>query len=329
MSRRALTLLVTAFGVLLLAWQIDKTGLANIADGVRRMGVAGLASILAVSLARLLLRSTAWVVLMRDDARVPVRRALAATIAGDAMGNLTPLSLVVSEPAKAMLVRAHMAPPRALAALAAENFFYSLSVAVSVLAGIVMLFSAFPVPEPLRSASLVLVGLMGAVLAGALWLIWKRPAVVSSVLGRFSGLAGSKAPAFERLLTKIRTLETSSYEFVRARPGRLVAVVVCESGFHLFSISETWIMLHFLGYTGLLSLALAVVLDTVQRVINVVFRVVPLKIGVDELGSGLVSAALGYGSALGVTLGVIRKIRLLFWSLIGLAVIGGSRSVVE
>ncbi|TAK18547.1 MAG: hypothetical protein EPO35_01375 [Acidobacteria bacterium] len=319
MSRRALTLLVTALGVLLLAWQIEKIGLAAIADGVRRMGITGLALILAVSLLRQLLRSAAWVILMRDDARVPISRALAATIAGDAVGNLTPLSLVVSEPAKAMLVRAHMPPQRALAALAAENFFYSLSVAITVLAGVVVLFVAFPVPEALRTASLVLVGLMAAVLVGALWLIWKEPALVSSTLSRFTGFAGAKAPAYEKFVDKIRELETSSYAFVRSKPGRLAGVVLCEAAFHVLSVAETWITLYFLGIT---SLALAFVLDTVQRVINVVFRVVPLKIGVDEVGSGLTSAALGYGSALGVTMGVIRKIRVLFWALVGLLLVG-------
>ncbi len=321
MSRRALTLLVTALGLLLLAWQIDRIGLAAITDGIRRIGVTGLAVILGVSVLRQLVRSAAWVILMSGDGRsprVPLRRALAATIAGDAVGNLTPLSLVVSEPAKAMLVRAHVTPQRALAALAAENFFYSLSVALAVLAGVAVLFLKFPVPDALRTASLMLVAAMAAVLIGGLWLIWKEPALVSSTLARFTRFAGAKAPAYTRFVEKIRTLETSSYAFVRAKPGRLAGVVLCEAAFHVLSVAETWFTLYFLGIT---SLPLAIVLDTVQRMINVIFRVVPLKIGVDETFSGLMSRALGYGSALGVTMGVIRKIRVLFWSLVGLVLL--------
>jgi hypothetical protein len=330
MSRRALTILLTALGVLLLAAQVASVGLDAITDGIRRMGVAGLALILIVSVVRQLLRSAAWVLLMRDDARVPLGRALAATIAGDAVGNLTPLSLAASEPAKAMLVGAHMPPPRALAALAAENFFYSVSVAIAVLGGVAVLFVAFPqVPEPLRTASLVLVAMMAGVLIAALWLIAKQPALVSSMLARFTGLAGAKAPAYTRFIDKIRTLETSSYAFVRAKPGRLAGVVLCETSFHLFSVAETWITLGFLGYASGLtyaSLALAFVLDTVQRVINVVFRIVPLKLGVDEVGSGFTTAALDLGATLGVQMSVIRKIRVLFWAVIGLAILGVSRS---
>lgn len=318
MSRRALTLLVTALGLLLLAWQIHSTGLDAITDGVRRMGVTGLLSILALSGLRLLLRSTAWIILMQDAARVPLGQAFAAMIAGDAIGNLTPLSLAVSEPAKAVFVRTHIPPQRALAALAAENFFYSLSVALAVLAGVAVLFLKFTFPDWLRTASLILVPAMAAVVIGGLWLIWKEPALVSSTLARFTRLAGTKAPAYEKFVEKIRTLETSSYGFVRAQPGRLVGVVLCESAFHVISVAETWVTLAFLGYR---SIALAIVLDTVQRMINVIFRVVPLKIGVDETLSGLMTNALGFGSALGVTMGVIRKIRVLFWSMVGLVLL--------
>jgi hypothetical protein len=328
MSRRALTLLVTALGVLLLAWQVRSIGVAAIVDGIRRIGVTGLIAILAIGLTRQLLRSAAWVILMKDDAgkNVPLSRALAATIAGDAVGNLTPLSLAVSEPAKAIFVGTHMPPQRALAALAAENFFYSISVALAVLLGVAVLFLEFPVPDALRTASLLLVAAMAAVLIGGLWLIWKKPALLSSTLARFTRFAGTKVTAYETFIGKIRALETSSYAFVRARPARLAGVVACEAVFHVLSVAEAWVTLCLL--TGGLPIdayphpiALAIVLDSVQRMVNVIFRVVPLKIGVDEVGSGLVTAALGYGSALGVTMGVIRKIRVLFWSLVGLVLL--------
>ncbi len=321
MSRRVITLIATALGLALLAWQIDKIGVAAILDGLRRLGPTGLALILGASLVRQVLRALAWTILM--DASIPLASALAATISGDAIGNLTPLSLLVSEPAKAMYVRAHIPPPRALAALAAENFFYSLSVAVAVLLGVAVLFLAFPVPDWMQTASLVLVTGMAAVLVAALWLIAKEPAVVSSTLSRILRIGGAKAPPYVRIIDKIRELEVSSYGFVRSRPGRLLAVVGCEVGFHIFSVLETWITLVFLGFH---SLALAFVLDTVQRVINVVFRVVPLKIGVDEVGSGLTSAALGFGSPLGVTMGVIRKIRVLIWAGTGLLILLGQRA---
>lgn len=321
MSRRVVTLIATAIGLALLAAAIKKTGLDEIVDGLRRIGVPGMALILGASLVRQVARAQAWTLLMSGDGSTsapPLSSALAATIGGDAIGNLTPLSLIVSEPAKAMYVSAHVPAPRALAALAAENFFYSLSVAIAVLFGVAVLFVAFPaVPEELRTLSLVIVAGMTAVLVGALWLIAKEPALVSATLGRFVS---------PRILGKIRDLETSSYALVRAHPARLAGVIACEVTFHVFSIAETWITLVFLGIH---SLPLAIVLDTVQRVINVIFRVVPLKIGVDEVGSGFITEALNFGHPLGVTMAVIRKVRVLAWASVGLLILSAHKGEVR
>lgn len=238
MSRRLVTLIATSVGVALLVLQVRSSGgVGEIIDGLHRLGPAGLSLILGASLLRQVFRTLAWILLM--DARVPFSTALAATMSGDAIGNLTPLSLLASEPAKALFVRAHIPAPRALAALAAENFFYSLSVAVAVLIGVAVLFLEFTnVPVELRTLSLILVGGMVAVLIAGLWLIAKEPALVSATLGRF-------VPA--RFVQKIRELEESSYGFVRSRPGRLAAVLACEAGFHVFSVAETWITLVFLN----------------------------------------------------------------------------------
>ena len=42
-----------------------------------------------------------------------------------------------------------------------------------------------------------------------------------------------------------------------------------------------------------------------------------MRVGVDEAGAALVAAAIGFGAAVGVTLGVVRKARLLFWTAVG------------
>ena len=49
---------------------------------------------------------------------------------GDALGDITPFGLAASEPGQAFYIGRHLNRRRAFAALAAENFFYSVSVAV-------------------------------------------------------------------------------------------------------------------------------------------------------------------------------------------------------
>jgi len=45
---------------------------------------------------------------------------------------------------------------------------------------------------------------------------------------------------------------------------------------------------------------------------------VPLRLGVDEAGTALVTRALGLGTATGVTLALVRKARVLVWVVCGL-----------
>ena len=51
------------------------------------------------------------------------------------------------------------------------------------------------------------------------------------------------------------------------------------------------------------------------------FRFVPMRVGVDESGTGRVAELLGLATHTGVVLALVRKARVLFWAAIGVAVI--------
>jgi hypothetical protein len=48
-----------------------------------------------------------------------------------------------------------------------------------------------------------------------------------------------------------------------------------------------------------------------------VFKIVPMQVGVNETGTSWTTAVLGLGSASGVTLGLVRKVRMICWTLVG------------
>ncbi len=92
-------------------------------------------------------------------------------------------------------------------------------------------------------------------------------------------------------------------------------------------MAEVYVVLSFISdgaQTGVGPGALlltAFVLESVNRIINVVFKIVPLRMGVDEAGSGLITDALRLGKASGVTLAIIRKARIIFWTAVGVALL--------
>jgi hypothetical protein len=333
-----LTGIVTALvGLALLGWLVAHVGVDEVVAGLRQVG-PGFVVILALALARQAARARAWTLLLAGPGgRIPLLRAMAATISGDAVGNVTPLSLLVSEPAKAMYLSADAKRPRgsfpdetltaghALAALAAENFFYSLSVAIMIVLGMIALLAAFPVSGVLRWVSLgSLAGMLG-IIGAAMWLVWREPSVVGATIARLPWLAGRSArmvairTRLVDVVARVRRFEIKTYAFVRESRSRLGGVILCEVLFHVASVAENFVTLWLL--TGSTSLLVAFIFDSFQRVVNVAFRVVPLKLGVDEAGAALVAHALGLGSAAGVTLALVRKARVLTWTLVGLGLL--------
>lgn len=310
--------LLAAAGVALLVWQVRLVGMNHIADGFRAVGWQGFVAILLLSLFRFTARSLAWITLMTRPARsepreVPLRSAVAATISGDALGNLSFLSLLVSEPAKAFYVTRHAPAGEAFAALTAENFFYSVSVAAVILGGTITLLATFVLPDAFRFMVWVALAVMGGVLATAIWLAHKRPALTvwtrKALRGRLTNL-----------MDKLQNLETQTYSALSASRARLGTVLVCEVAFHAASVTEAWLTLTLLQ--GSASLFNAFLLDTVNRLINVIFRAVPMRVGVDEVTTSGFAEMLGLGSPSGLTLALVRKARMLFWAGVGLALLG-------
>ena len=66
---------------------------------------------------------------------------------------------------------------------------------------------------------------------------------------------------------------------------------------------------------------MAIVLGTVERLIMIAFKFVPLRLGVDHAGSGSIAEVLGIGSPVGVTIATVRTARNLFWAAVGLAML--------
>jgi hypothetical protein len=311
--------LASALGGLgLFAVTLHQTGVDPVVEGIRRVGL-WFPVVLVLAGGRFWLRARAWVLCTDDPASLPAGDAFRAMVAGDALGNLTPLGLLASEPAKAALVRHHGSLMSALSSIAVENLLYSLSVAIVIVAGTIALLFTFDVPRALLAASLVAAGGV-AVLVGASALLLRRGwKVATPVLDWLDRRRLVPRPIRTRL-EKLRDLEDSVYGFTARHPGRLPKVLALDAGFHVLAIAEVWVVLGLLTGTvpGLLA---AFVLEAVNRAITVAFKFVPLRLGVDEVGTELLTRTLGLPPGVGVTMAIVRKARVLSWCAVGVALL--------
>jgi hypothetical protein len=62
-------------------------------------------------------------------------------------------------------------------------------------------------------------------------------------------------------------------------------------------------------------------LESVSRLISIVFKLVPFVIGIDEAGAQYITDTLAIGAGIGVMLAIIRKGRILFWTGVGILLI--------
>jgi len=306
LRQHSISIIAAVGGAALFAVAVQRAGTAEIVDGVRRVGW-GLVAILALAGLRFLIRAECWRLCLPPETHFPLTRALAAFLAGDAVGSVTPLGLLASEPTKVVLTRHHLAPGESVASLAVENLVYAGSVSAMIGLGLVALAASVPLP---RAWLAVVLLALAALCAGAV-------IVVRALRGSWDPRRGAR-PRWRERLAVIR-------EQVRRFSGRyahrLWAVFALDAGFHALAVIEVFLTLRWLLGDRSPTLVQAIVFEALNRIITVVFKFVPFRVGVDEASAGALAPMLAINPAAGVALAVVRKVRNLFWAAIGLALV--------
>jgi len=307
LRRHHLIAIVAAlFGAALFTYAVRRAGVAEIVEAIRRVGY-GLLLVLALAGLRFLIRAECWRWCLAPGTTFPLRRAFAAFLAGDAVGNITPLGLLASEPAKVFLTRHHLATREAAASLAVENLVYAASVLAMVGIGLVVL--ALNVPMP------------GAWKAGV-WLALVAMSAGSGIaLRAMRGTWDSSRGERPRWRERLASLRVEVLRLSGGNPRRLWRVFGLDLVFHALAVIEVYVTLQWLLADRSPTLVQSIVFEALNRVITAVFKFVPFRVGIDEASAGALAPILAVTPAAGVALAVVRKVRNLSWAAIGLVLV--------
>jgi hypothetical protein len=316
---RPLGLVFALLGVLLFAYYVWRADPRAIWQNMLDLG-AGFLLVLLVSSARPLVRAAAWTRCFEAPYRVRLRDALRAYLAGDALGSVLPLGMLVSEPTKAAFVRDRVPLGAAVAAVAVENLFYSLSVSLFILAGLCALLLSFPLPPKLRLACAVGVGVVVVVILFGFLLVRRQWKFASRLL-EFLYVRGVGRNWLESRRGRVAAVEARIYGFYERNRGRFLPILALEACFHLAGVVEVYTTLYFISTQARPTWLAAFVLESVNRIINVIFKFVPMRVGVDEAGTGLFTKALQFGTTSGVSLAIVRKARVIVWTAVGVVLL--------
>lgn len=301
-------------GLALFAYFVWRAGPGEIWSNVSKIGW-GLAGILALGGLRFVVRALAWTLCFEPPHQLRFRAAFSAYLIGDSAGNVVPLGLVVSEPTKIALVRERVPLVAAVSAIAVENIFYMLSVALFISCGAAALLAAFPLSKALRLSSYGIIAGAFVVLALAAYALRRQWRFLSAALDRAAS-RGVGRGGHARRREKVAAFEDRLYGFYERRRARFLPIFLCEATFHLLGVAEAYLTIALIS-TVAPTLLSAFLFESVNRVITVVFKFVPLRAGVDEMGTGQLARLLSFGEAAGVTLAIVRKARTLFWMAVG------------
>lgn len=339
-------------GVALLVVTIRQVGWTAVVDGVRSVGL-WFGVIVALGGIRFAARAQSWRACAESaagreesatgidaaEASIPRANAAAATaapdttggfdfahafgavLAADALGNLTPLGLLASEPAKVLLVRHRLSTVAGISSVAADNVFYTLSVLMMFIAGAFAFVRRASVPDSLALAADVIAVAAIASVIGAVWVGRQRPAILSwfaSWAIRLSGRGGS----FD---ARLREIELHFYGLLQWPAERLLRIAGWQVLFHVAAVTEVFVVLRCLPGSTHATWLDAFVLEAAGRLVTVAFKFVPYRLGVDEAGAALVARTLAFDATVGVALALVRRLRIIAWNVVGVALLARRR----
>jgi hypothetical protein len=145
-----------------------------------------------------------------------------------------------------------------------------------------------------------------------------------------AGLVAARAGLSTAVIRLSRRLVTTSPDRARSTAaespavaetpsqGGLVASTVWYLVGWLVNVAELWLACHFLGLRASLGVVFAG--EALGALFDAIFFFVPMRIGAAEGGRVFVFRLLGFSAEIGLTLGLVRRIRELTWTVAGLAI---------
>lgn len=316
---RVIAAILTLFGTGLFGYLVYTIGFWEIVESISRFGFVGFAVILSIYFVRICSRAYAWRLSAHSPSNLRISDTIPAVIIGEALSSTIPLGILVSGTSKAVAVRSRIPLVSGLSSVATENLFYSFITGLFLIGGAAMLLLGFAVdPGIALTLNLMIAVLVVSTLLGITMVI--RRWHFASWLCEFVYSTGFLTRLLENGRYHVRSFEDLIYGFYRRHPHRFVPICLLEVAYHALGVCEVWFILSRLS-ESLPSVQSAFLLETVSRLVFIVFKMVPFMIGVDEAGAQLIGEAVALTAGMGVTLAIIRKGRILFWTGVGAGLI--------
>ena len=306
------------FGLALLIFVINRVGLQPLFDALLRIGF-GFFILLGISGLRHVFRTVAMsAAVPKEHRRFTFMQAFAARLGGEAISFLTFTGPLLGEATKVALLRKRVPLTYGVPALVVDNLLYNMSVVFFILSGACVMLLTYTLPAPVYYSLIVIATVAALGIVAAALAARRRIMLVTWLMDQTARMRLSPKVILKRR-QHIKHIESKVYDFYKHHPGVFFGMIACNLLSHAASVVEVYVTLRMLDFHPLVSQAY--IIESLTKVINFVFAFVPGTIGVYEGSTEIVLQALGFATATGVALALVRKAGTIFWTSIGLLIL--------
>ncbi len=325
--RQAVRFAGALLGIALLVSLLRGTGPSRVADQLKTVAW-GLGLIIVLGGISHFTKTLAWRLTFLCDIRdVSFARTFGLRLVSETIGSFGLPGQVLGESARVYLLGSALPVADSVSSVTLDRGLYILTSALISLTGIVVAFFLLSLSATWRlyaslfASSLAVLLVMTAVAFQRRWPVISRTARAIGSLPWFKNWLDGKQSVID-------SAESNLFTFCHENPKAFWASLLLNAACHGMAILEVYVLLHFMGAkTGLLG---ALVLEAFTKLINVVGAVNPGNFGTYEGGNMILARLIGITGAAGLTLGLCRRVRSLFWKTIGLlCLIAMSRSAQQ
>jgi putative membrane protein len=300
-------------GVVLFIFLVRRLGVAEVWSNLRLIGW-GFALVLAQEGVSYCLNSLGWrFAFPPPRPPIPFRSLVAARLGGEAINNLTPTATIGGEVVRARMLEGQCDQHTAWASVAVAKLSQTAAQMLFVFVGLIFLVRDVPLPDGFRDG--LFIGL-GAITTGVVLGIALQRRGLFGAAARVATRVGVHVP--ESLHAQLAGLDSEIARLYRA-PWAFAASVAGFFGGWCMGAVEVYIVMTCLQLAPTWSLAFTV--EVLSVAIDALFFFVPAKAGVQEGSKALIFRLLGLDPAKGLVLGIVRRLRELTWSSVGLIVL--------
>ena len=308
-------LLFLLVGIAVFAWLFVQLGPATVLGMLGRVGWGAIPVAVCYG-AFQSVRALALIASVGAGHRLRFRDALWVRLSGEAVQLLTFTGPFLAEPAKAWLLRRRgLTTGQGFAATLIEYLSYNLTAAAMSVAAVSWLLMNRMVEGGVRTAALVILGIMIGFLVSAALAIIFRVHLLGAILERIARL-----PLVRRRLrpnmTEVHKVEDLLLDVMHDRPARFARILLLESASHCLHALELLLILEALG-AGV-AVGTAMVIDGAAKFIAIAFFFIPGQLGAAEGAYSVIVQLVGLPAAAGFAVPFIRRIRSLVVAAAGL-----------